>query len=343
VPRESGAVETPISIQEQSQIAQARRQGLTLANQQGLSETLAGNVALVITEIGTNLIKHGGGGEIILRPIEDGLSAGVEILALDHGPGMEDPGKSARDGYSTSGTLGFGMGAIARMSTVSDVYSTPTGGTAVFARIGHPLADAGTYNPAKRLHVSGISIAKPGQEACGDMWAEKRIDGARWVTVIDGLGHGPMAAVAAAAAVRTFHAAPADASPADVIRAAHVGLKGTRGAVMAVAAIRPALGIIEFAGVGNITAVLMHETETKRLMSSDGTVGYSLRTVRDQSLTWHRDSVLAMTSDGLSTRWNLNDHPWLISRHPSLISAILYRDFSRHNDDATAVVVKEIS
>jgi len=296
----------------------------------------------VVTEIGTNILKYGGGGEMILRLCSDQGAEGMEIIAWDRGPGIADLSISARDGYSTSGTLGFGMGAITRLSSVSDMYSVPSGGMAVFARVSRPAVESSAYSPAHRLLASGLSIAKPGQEACGDMWAEKRIDGARWVTVIDGLGHGPMAAVASNAAVQAFHAAPAHASPADVIRTAHTQLKGTRGAVMAVAAIRPALGIIEFAGVGNITAVLVHESETKRLMSSDGTVGYSLRTVRDQSLTWHRDSTLAMTSDGLSTRWNLNEHPWLISRHPSLISAVLYRDFSRNNDDATAVVVKEI-
>jgi len=334
-------VETPIIIQESSQLAQARREALALASSIGLSETLAGRVALISTEIGTNILKYGGGGEMIMRTFADDDADGIEILALDRGPGIADISQSSRDGQSSSGTLGFGMGAIARLSTLSDIYSTPSGGTAVFSRVARARPSGATYSPAKRLLVSGISIAKPGQEACGDTWAEKRIDGARWVTVIDGLGHGPMAAVASAAAVQAFHATPADASPADLIRAAHTHLKGTRGAVMAVAAIRPALGTIEFAGVGNITAVLMHDGETKRLGSSDGTVGYSLRTVRDQSLTWYRDSTLILTSDGLSTRWNLNDHPWLVTRHPSLISAVLYRDFSRNNDDATAVVVKD--
>lgn len=334
-------METPLIIQEPSQLAQARRQALSLASSLGLSETLAGRVALIVTEIGTNILKYGGGGEMIMRTFADDDAEGVEILALDRGPGIADIPLSSLDGQSSSGTLGFGMGAIARLSTVSDIYSTPNGGTAVFSRVARPRSAGSTYSPAQRLLASGLSIAKPGQEACGDTWAEKRVDGARWVTVIDGLGHGPMAAVASAAAVQAFHAAPAHASPADLIRAAHVHLKGTRGAVMAVAAIRPALGTIEFAGVGNITAVLIHDTETKRLGSSDGTVGYSLRTVRDQSLTWHRDSMLVLTSDGLSTRWNLNDHPWLITRHPSLISAVLYRDFSRNNDDATAVVVKD--
>jgi len=335
-------METSVVIEEQSQIAQARRQALAVAASCNLSEELAGRLALIVTEAGTNVLKYAGGGEMFIRPFADHFSEGVEVLVLDRGPGMQDVSRSAQDGHSSGGTLGFGMGTIARMSTMSDIFSADGRGTLLFSRVARPCATDKYIGPAERLTVSGLSIAKPGQEACGDMWAERRSGGALWVIVVDGLGHGPQAAEASAVAIRTFHAASPDDSPQDVIRAAHVAMKGTRGAVMAIAAIRPALGVVDFAGVGNITAVLTGNGEVKRIGSSDGTVGYSLRIVRDQSLTWHPDSALMLTSDGLSTRWNLTGHPGLISRHPSVISGVLYRDFSRHNDDATVVVIKGI-
>jgi hypothetical protein len=50
---------------------------------------------------------------------------------------------------------------------------------------------------------------------------------------------------------------------------------------------------------------------------------------------------LVLYSDGLTTHWDLNAYPGLISRHPSLIAGVLYRDFNRGNDDVSVVVVKQ--
>lgn len=110
---------------------------------------------------------------------------------------------------------------------------------------------------------------------------------------------------------------------------------------MAVAVIRPVLGSFEFAGIGNISTVLITPDELRRLPSTDGTVGYSVRTIREQSYPWVPGSILALSTDGLSTRWNLAAHPGLHRRHPALIAGVIHRDFSRTNDDATIVVVKD--
>jgi anti-sigma regulatory factor (Ser/Thr protein kinase) len=334
-------VETTLVISESSQVAQARRHVLAVCAASGFTEEIAGKAALVVTEAATNLVKYAGGGEMFIRAYAERGTDGVEIIALDSGPGISDLPASLADGHSTGGTLGLGMGAIARLSNQSEIYTIPGGGTALWARVAREKSLFTARNPAHALVASGIATPKPGQEACGDMWAEKRVDGALWVAAIDGLGHGPQAAIAAAEAVRAFHAAGADATPQMLLQDAHVQLKGTRGVVMAVAAIRPALGLLEFAGIGNITAMLIGQDGTRRLSSMDGTLGYSVRMVRQHTYPWERGSALVLSSDGISTRWNLLAHPGLISRHPSLIAAVLHRDFGRSNDDATVVVVKE--
>jgi hypothetical protein len=95
-----------------------------------------------------------------------------------------------------------------------------------------------------------------------------------------------------------------------------------------------------FAGVGNIVGIVTAGDEAQHLISTDGTVGYNMRTVRPSEAPWTRGSVFIATTDGLSTRWNLSRHPGLVHRHPSLIASVLHRDFARDADDATVIVVK---
>ena len=338
-------METPLVISDPSQIAEARRHVVALATARGMSEAVTGRAALIVTEAGTNLLKYGGGGYIVARAFEEDGEAVLEVLALDQGPGIDDFGRSLSDGHSTGGTLGLGLGSISRLASQFDIYTRAGHGTALLARLHEkapPRPPALTEVPAWRrgLAISGLSTPMAGQDVCGDTWGRRWAGGALWVTVIDGLGHGPMAMHAAQEALRAFHDADEHARPYDVLRSAHAALKSTRGAVMAVAVIRPLLGTLDFAGVGNITAGTVSGDELRRLASTDGTVGYSLRSVREQSYPWTPGATLIMSSDGLSTRWNLTQHPALTARHPSLIAGVMHRDFSRGNDDATVVVVK---
>jgi len=48
---------------------------------------------------------------------------------------------------------------------------------------------------------------------------------------------------------------------------------------------------------------------------------------------------LIMYSDGLQSRWNLQDYPGLVHRHPAVIASVLHRDFCRGRDDVTVLVV----
>jgi anti-sigma regulatory factor (Ser/Thr protein kinase) len=333
-------METPISVIESSQVAEARRHAVRVAQASDLSETLQGNAALVVTEAATNLVKYGRGGYVLVRAYTEPLARGLEILVLDQGPGIARIAESMDDGFSTGGSLGYGLGAIARLSSQFEIYTAAGAGTAIMARLDDEQRPT---EPARRklpLAVGGVTTPKSGQEACGDAWSCRWADGAIWVASVDGLGHGPQAATAAAQAIRVFHEGDSGRTPYDVLRDVHKALKATRGAVMAVAAIRPALGTMEFAGVGNISAVLVQDHEQRRLASMDGTLGYSVRAIREQSYSWTPSSMLVLATDGLSTRWNLGEQAALTARHPSLIAAVLHRDYARGLDDASIVVVK---
>ena len=158
--------------------------------------------AIVVTEAATNLFKHARGGVLVLQGLEAGRSVGLEVLALDRGPGMADVGRCMADGVSTAGSPGNGLGAIARLSSSFDIYSSTETGTAVLARLWHG-ADAKRRGAADWT-FGVVSLPVAGEEVCGDAWAVDEQPGRTLVLVVDGLGHGLAAADAAREAVESF-------------------------------------------------------------------------------------------------------------------------------------------
>jgi anti-sigma regulatory factor (Ser/Thr protein kinase) len=328
--------QTCVPVTESSQPAAARRLAVSLAQDAGMDEPTVGNVALVVTELATNLVKHAKGGELLIRRLGFEGTEGVEVLSLDKGPGMSNVALSLGDGYSTTGSSGTGFGAVLRTAGEFDVYSQPGKGTAVVARmLAHRKA-----GPHFAQSVGVVRQAKPGEAVCGDSWIVRCLaDG--WVcAVADGLGHGLVASDAASAIIEAVRRAPARLSPGQIVEAAHQAARHTRGAALGVAVLDKPAGVVRFAGIGNIAAVIVNGTERRHLVSHNGIVGQEYRKVSEFSHPWQSHSVLLMLSDGIATQWDLGRYPGLLSHDPSLIAGLLYRDFTRGRDDATVVVVK---
>lgn len=325
-------------IAENAEIGLAKRQAQVLAHEAGFNETLSGQLAIVVAELGTNLLKHGGGGELLLSRLRDGERAGVEVLACDKGPGISSVSMGMLDGYSTRGTLGVGLGAVSRLAHHVDVFSRAGQGTVVMARFWRDGVQAPL--PYALPACGAVAVPKAGQDVSGDVWAVREVDGVHMLMVADGLGYGAQAALTAAEALRAFQTTNSTV-PVDVLTMMHGVLKHTRGAVAAVAAMRPAQGVLHYAGVGNIAGLIFNpEGKRRHLMSYDGTLGYQVRTIRETTYEWTPGCWLAMHSDGLTARLDPSIHPGLSHHDPSLIAAVLYRDFHRTHDDATVLVVK---
>ncbi len=333
-----------VGVQDSSHTAEARRVATELAASLAFSETEAGNIALVVTEAAKNLLKHAGGGDLILRSLDYEGQPAVEMLAVDKGPGIEDIGRSFQDGYSTSGTPGTGLGAIARLSSHHEIYSQPRKGTALLAQIGRRTARSHhTAQGAGRFRIGAVSVAMSGQPVCGDAWSflEHSGNSARLV-VADGLGHGLLAADAARMAVQTARERPSESGDALMDRI-HAALRPTRGAAVAVAEMDSSRGILHFTGIGNIAAALIPpEGPARHLVSHPGTAGHEVHKIAGFTYPWEPGSLLVMHSDGLGSHWSLDRYPGLPARHPSLIAGVLYRDFSRRRDDATVVVLQDV-
>jgi hypothetical protein len=157
----------------------------------------------------------------------------------------------------------------------------------------------------------------------------------------DGLGHGPAAEEAASTALRLFRERPW-ASPEQLMDHLHAGMRTTRGAAVAVATIDRLARQVRFAGVGNISGVLVTANSTRSLVSHNGTIGHQMRKAQEFVYPWEPGTLLVLHSDGLASRWKLDRHPGLFRQDPALVAAILYRDHARRRDDV-GVVVRRLS
>lgn len=327
---------------------EARRLAVALAEQLGFDEAGAGRVALVVTEAASNVVKHAGHGELLLRaaPAAGGALA-LQCLALDRGRGIADVGRALTDGYSTAGTSGAGLGAIARLADRFELQATPDRGTVLLAEL-RPATDRSAAAPPEPATPGAVCVPKPGQAVCGDAWdAWPRDAGApERLLVVDGLGHGPDAAAASAEAVRLFRDALAadPAWPADeLLRALHRGLRATRGA--AVALVDVDAREVRLTGVGNVAGVIVGRDDagrvaTRSMVSHNGIVGHEMRKVQTFAYPAAPDDLVVLHTDGLASRWTPGAHPGLLARSPALVAGVLYRDAVRGTDDATVVVTR---
>lgn len=331
------ASHTAVRVVESSQTGEARRIAARIAAETPLSEADRGKAAIVATEMANNLHRHAAGGQILIRAMGAGERPGVELLAIDRGPGMADVGRCLEDGYSTGGTPGTGLGAIRRLSSEFDIYSSQPGGTIVFSRI---VQEAAASPPAS-LRYGTVCIAAPGETACGDNWSLNAHDGVARFMIADGLGHGVFAAEASAEAVRVFENNPLQ-RPAAFLQAAHSPMRSTRGAAVAAAYIDFNQRKLLYAGFGNICGNLLENAAgaCHGLMSHNGTLGLQIRALHDIEYDWPNRGLLVMHSDGLQTRWDLAAYPGLAQRHPGIVAAILFRDFTRGRDDVTVAVIQ---
>lgn len=322
-----------LPVEERSQVATARRAAAEAAARVGFDEATAGRLALVVTELATNLVKHARGGHIAISEAGGGETPAVELLALDRGPGM-NVGRALRDGFSTSGTPGTGLGAVQRLSEQFDVYSRPGAGTALFARV----ADRRVARARTALTAAGLAVGKPGETVCGDGWVWEERAGGGVMLIVDGLGHGPPAAEATGHAIAAFRA-ERHGGPAARLERIHRALRETRGAAVAIADVDAGAGVLRFAGVGNVAAIITSGDRGRHLVSHNGTAGAVAPRITEYAYPWWADDVLIMHTDGIATVRDLGRHPGLARRHPRLVAGVLYRDHVRGSDDATVVVV----
>lgn len=326
-----------LPVEDQSHVSEARRHAVAMARNLGFSEERAGAVAIVVTEAATNIVKHATRGAILVQPVAANGTRGLEIVAIDRGPGISNLAVSLRDGHSTAGSAGIGLGALARLSSDFDVYSQAGGGTTVRC----VFWPADPPQASNEIESGVVSVPMKGETVSGDDWSLHGLRGRYVLFVVDGLGHGPEAADAAAAAKSVIERNIAR-PPAEQMHAAHAALRATRGAAAAIVELKPASEVGTFCGIGNIGCFVRAGGKTRSLASHNGILGHQMRHVQEFSFPFPPRALLYAYSDGMTSRWDPAAYAGLEARHPALIAATLYRDHNRGRDDTTIAVLRNL-
>jgi anti-sigma regulatory factor (Ser/Thr protein kinase) len=317
-----------------SDVAAARRAGQKLADALGFADVQAGRLAIVITEAATNILKHAGEGTLYIMRTQSGIeTAGVDVLAIDNGPGIVNLEVSLRDGVSTAGTAGTGLGALRRQADEFDVWSARGQGAAFFMRVWSTPAPPEPCG----LEVGALCVPLAGEDESGDGWAVFCSLHSATLVGVDGLGHGPEAHKAAAAAIAALEQRP-HGTPSDVLHDAHEALRITRGAALSAARVDYAANEVRFAGIGNVNGVILDGEARRALVSHNGIVGNNMRKVQEFTVECPPGALVILHSDGIQTQWDLNAYPGLAARTPAIVAGILMRDFTRRRDDAMVLV-----
>ncbi len=322
-------------VEDPSQVGEARRAGQVLAQDCGLDDTAAGQVALAITELGTNLVRHAGGGQLLLSSPATGR---VEVLSLDAGPGM-DVRRCLQDGYSTAGSAGTGLGAVQRIAERFDAFSLPRQGTVIAMTVASSALARAERAAPPQIDLAAVALAAPGEIVSGDGWGWRVHDDQVWLMCADGLGHGVEAAEAADTVLASFERSCLT-SPAAMLEEAHERMRATRGAAVSVAALDVGGARLTFAGAGNVSGRLVSGITDRTLMSQHGTLGVQIRKLKDLLYEWPEHAIVVLHSDGIISRWNFDAVPGLLQTSPAVIAGWIMRDHCRGRDDATVVVAR---
>lgn len=324
-----------VRLEEDSGVGAARRAGQQLAERLGFPEPGRSELAVAVTELATNVVRHAGHGTVVLRPLREVNPPGIEVVALDQGPGIRDVAAAMADGFSTAGTLGIGLGAVARFADTWDVYSRPGAGTVVCAtyRGGRPRGA-----PGPRQDVAALVRPMTGESEVGDAYAVRHEGSVRSLLLVDGLGHGPLAAQAARAAVRLFGGLPAGTPPGEALAELHRGLARTRGAAAAVVGIDGDSRGVRFAGIGNVSAFVVAPDQRRGMVSLPGILGQQVRAVREYGYDLPYGAAVVLHTDGVSDKWSPNRYPSILSHLPPCLGGVLLRDFGVRRDDAGVLV-----
>ena len=336
-----GSVHTVFPMGDTSRVGEARRHGAHLASMAGFDEVASGRLALIITELGSNLVKHAQKGRLLIttRGFEHQPSE-IEVLSIDEGPGIADLERCMRDGFSSAGTPGTGLGAARRLADDFDLYSAAPSGTLIVARVrAKPRPEQSPEQSESAFRFGAVALCAPGESVSGDGWMAA-FDGMKVSAfMVDGLGHGRIAAEAAHAALTQFKKRPTQ-DLAQLLQSAHEMLRSTRGAAVAAARLDGDAGQIHSVGAGNVVTRVLSGVSDRTLLTQQGTIGLTIRKPEVMSTAWPPHAIVVLHTDGILQRWPGAVLAPLLGRDPSLAAALLVRDFCRGRDDATALVLR---
>jgi anti-sigma regulatory factor (Ser/Thr protein kinase) len=331
-------VHRSFNVADRSYFAIIKREVHSLSLNAGFSAQKRGEIDIIVAELVSNLVKHGGGGQVLVKLEEETGNTLLELIGIDSGKGMADVNRMMVDGISTQNTLGQGMGAMKRLSHLFQVYSVKDWGTVTLIRVWKN--EPALFNTAPLTQIRSVIIPKPGETFCGDGFFHKATTDTRYFFLGDGLGHGPEAEKAVTLAGDAFMKCR-EKDPTAIIRHINASVRKTRGLVGTVVCLDVKEKKWRICGIGNILTRIADGIELKNYMAYNGIIGLNVpNTLKSHEMPYENGQQLIMCSDGIKTRWEIFRYQTIIRYDLSILCATLLKDFSRNTDDAAVVACK---
>ena len=328
------------AVRDESGLILLRSKLRAVSRRMGYTELVRERMELVYNEMVTNQLKFAEGSGVVQLWETDVAGKGLELFALDYGPGILDVESASIDGFTTAGTMGKGLGAIRRLCRESSIYSVHKGssvddawhGTAVWAKFPQDKVqdknDALRYGMYVRSYQDNLFN--------GDcIYIHRNKNQFRWLHM-DGLGHGEQAADTVKGLQDIVRIEKPIQERLEILNSR---LQGSRGSVAIMVDVDTSRDTVSICGIGDMTCYLMQDEERQSVGFSQGILGHAHRSINVVDLPFNGNAVLYTASDGIRRNWTLDSFPKLWKSPPQLISFFLGYMIGRSNDDKSIMIL----
>ena len=302
-----------------------------LAKRAGFGTTQQFMIATAVSELATNIVRYATRGEVSIAVMNGGARNGIQMVATDDGPGIDDPDRAMQDHYSTGGGLGLGLPGVRRLVDELTIDSRSGAGTTV-------TATKWLQHPRHELEPS-VAIRPLFSDAeCGDTAVVTRFGNKLFMGLVDVLGHGKEAC-AVAETCKAFLEEQCQDPLVSLMQHLHQHIKGSRGAVAGLCLVEADSGTLEFVGIGNITARTLGK-QPARLVSRSGVVGDVMPTPREESLALSDGDIVLMYTDGVQSHFEIEDWPQMRTSRVATMAHDIINLFGKDEDDAACIALR---
>jgi serine/threonine-protein kinase RsbT len=231
-------------------VATACKEARTLGERLGFAGAELAQLVTATAEVAGNAWRHAGGGHVRLDRVEDAARVGITVTVMDRGPGIADVEAAMRDGWSTAGSMGFGLPGARRLMDEFEVSARTGGGTVVTM----------TRWRRKAGPDSGLPLvdwaAAPESPSAGRRAVVRRFPGGVLIALAAGLEDGgdSQAAADTVASILEGHASE---SPIALVERCHGALAATPGAAIGLASLSGLDSRLTWLGVGDVKVALL--------------------------------------------------------------------------------------
>lgn len=322
-------------------------------------------LATLVSELGSNILKYAGSGQLQVRTTHHAHRVEVEVIAQDRGPGIADIHLAMQDNYSSSGTLGLGLSGVRRMSSQFHIDSAPGQGCTV--RVHKWMAPSATLpgapskpavpspailhqRPSTAPVVTDAQTTRPlrfdtatrvrpscSELVSGDNAIVCPTPSGLLLACIDASGHGPRAHAVAQKLTQRVQAL-AGRGLGEMLQRLHEAAVGTVGAAAALVHVNAARSELRMVGVGNIR-VKLAGAQSWTGVSRDGVLGERFSMPEEQVCALHADDVLILHSDGIREHLDRQAMARAHLGSAHMLAHALMQHGARDTDDASCVVL----